>query len=112
MQPAKVASAAVYHNIHVKFWNQTNQGKLSISYQNSRTLSDERRTFFPASNRALGLSFLCLQKCSVVKKPQAGVHGKSSKVYYIGIEINEKKCLEHGGESAHVSFDLCDLIVV
>ena len=62
MQPAKVASAAVYHNIHVKFWNQTNQGKLSISYQNSRTLSDERRTFFPASNRALGLSFLCLQK--------------------------------------------------
>ena len=45
----------------------------------------------------------------MVKSPKVGVHGKSSKVYYVGIEINEEKCHKYGGESAHVSFDTRDL---
>ena len=47
----------------------------------------------------------------MVKKPQAGVHGKSSKVYNVGIEINEEKCHKHCGELAHVSFDTRDLLL-
>ena len=47
----------------------------------------------------------------MVKSPKVGVHGKSNKVYNIGIENNKEKCHKYGGESAHVSFDICDLLL-